>query len=326
MAESTASITFSKLRQEIGREFYGERTVSLLSSAVQSDIDAYIQSGVLKFYRAYDWSFLKPVDYIYLWADIAADTSNKIATASYVSPSTTITVPLDSFYPSMVGATIVIDTTSFTITGYVSSKSIIVTGDAHLLTAKTWTMDASEGVYRLPDDFAGLTGPMTFNAGTGYCEISIINEMKIRVLRQSDNSDSTYPSFGAVRPIAATMVNGQRWELIVWPVPSSVLRVAFRKLVNMNVLAATTAEYPYGGLHHGETILEYCLAEMEARTNGVLGTHTQRLPQLLAQSIRIDQKLNASEYYGIIYDPDIVESRRLPIEWSDTITYNGEIL
>jgi hypothetical protein len=47
-------------------------------------------------------------------------------------------------------------------------------------------------------------------------------------------------------------------------------------------------EYPLGGVVHGETILEACLAAAEATLVDAEGVHSKRFMECLASSIRID--------------------------------------
>jgi len=216
-----------------------------------------------------------------------------------------------AFVPSMVGATITItgsEAGSYTITEYVSDHELKVytaVGTSHYLAYHMPYSITSAGAYRMPDVFGGILGDMYFDVGDGrYTPISIVNEGQVRHKLQA--SDSTgRPYCAAIRPVAlaTSTTTGQRFDLIVFPIPDTDYTLHYRYTVLPDALFADGL-YPWGGATHAETIKASCLAAA-AKTNFPVEKEekwTEYL-RLLQVSIGVDQQLNTAETLGYCGDP-----------------------
>jgi len=162
----------------------------------------------------------------------------------------------------------------------------------------TLEITADDYEYDLPDAFGAILEPMTFEPDNAWEAIRIVGEAQIRSLRQTGSTATTRPKYAAIRPKAFTGAAGQRFEIIFHPTPDATytLTYAYTALVNQ-----LTAQYPYplGGMAHGETILESCLAIAEERMNdGERGLHHTKFLERLAASVVRDAEAMRQEFFG----------------------------
>jgi len=290
MSQSTISLTFEDLYNEIadylgyGRSPAGDRL---------AEVKRYANEGCARFllgldprtHRAYTWSFLAPHAMITLWASVPTGGTTVSGTAS--GGSTNLTASAASFCASMIGHEITItDVGTFTITACTSGAEITVSGDA-TCSGKTFSIDA-DGTYTLPDDFAYLIDDFQYAASGPGRGIRPATIQDIRAMRSGGSSTGT-PRWYAVQPRAFGPETGQRWEVLVHPVPGSDHTPHYRyrmipdKMVN-------DADYPVGGSLHAQTVLACCLALAEERKNDGQTLHQDRARELLTASIDLDAK------------------------------------
>jgi hypothetical protein len=168
---------------------------------------------------------------------------------------------------------------------------------AFLKPLETLTTEIDVDTYDLPDDFGGIDGDFSYEAGLGKQFIRVAGEGLVRNLQSTSNS-SGVPSVAAIRPKPSDGTTGQRFEVVFWKKPNAAYVLSYRKLVLMNALSD---EYPYplGGMQHGETILESCLAVAEQRLNdGTKGTHWQTFMLKLAASVMYERRSFVPGFLG----------------------------
>lgn len=304
MAESTLSLKFSTIREAIAHYLGYKRYATVaagLTTDELADVDAYFNEGMRDFLGAFNWSFLAPVTSVTLWAT-ATGTVN--GDAVYSSPSSTITATAAKFFPSMVGHAFEFDTseTEYVITSYTSSTVVVVTGDASgEATGDTFTITAN-GLYRMPEAFGGIIGPITFenNAGS-YSPIELANERVVAELLQRSTTTAR-PTIAAQRPVSGTSATaGQRWDLLAYRIPDSDYTAYFREILLIDQL--TSDEFPVGGMLHGDTIKYACLAAAEHDKNDrARGPMWDRYQQMLQKSKMLDSRLHRSERMGVMTD------------------------
>jgi hypothetical protein len=333
MTESTLSIAYADLTAEVGAFLGYGRTSGNWTSDQTTEIDKIVQSGLRQFYfppmlqgqsNTHEWQFLKPTTSLVAWPEV---TGTMVGVPVFVTVSTT-TASTASFYPTMIGKAFVFDTsgTSYVIAGYTSSTIITLTGDASgELSGDTFTI-ASNGDYRLPDDFGGLEGKLTYEPNEGYYPITVTSEMAIRNLRQrvySTGNTSGRPYSAAVRPLITDGTDGQRFEIMLWPAVNAAYTLSYRYRVLMNLLDATN-KYPYGGMVHGETIIESCLSIAEQRSDDEIGLHYQKFMERLAASVGFDSKGTRPDNLG--YNSDNSGVSTTSLDWRNgNVTYNGTL-
>ena len=316
MAESTLSISRTDLRVRIAHFLGYGRDSSVWTTEESAIIDDCIADGLRAFYfpapsetapSGHEWSFLKPVLTLQVWGSIAVAAATTVTGVYDGVAYTTVTATAASFYPSMIGKTLVItDIGSFTVTSYTSSTVIVVAGNATAV-ATTFSMTA-DGTYRLPDAFGGMEGNWTFATNEGHNPIPRVSEAQIRTLYIPGTATGR-PQYGAVRPVQSDGSGGQRWEAYFWPTPDGTYNLSYQQVMLMDTLSAG---YPYvlGGMVHTQTIIESCLAAAELRMNDGPGAHTAAFAVRLAASIAHDRRLGPS-YLGYNGDSSSDANARL---------------
>lgn len=303
MAESTLSLKFSTIRQAIAHYLGYKRladTSAGLASDAAADVDAYFNEGMRDFLGAFNWSFLAPVVDVTLWSTATGTVSG---TPSKDNGTTTITATASKFFATMVGRTFTFDTsgTEYVIASYASATIVVVTGDASGETADdTFTITAN-GVYRMPDAFGGIVGPITFQNNEGsYSPIELVTERHVAELLQRSTS-AARPTLAAQRPVSGTdATDGQRWDLLVYRIPDSNYTAFFKEILLIDQI--TTDEFPIGGMLHGDTIKYACLAAAENDKNDRRGEKWDRYQQMLQKSMQLDRRLHRSERMGVMTD------------------------
>lgn len=305
--ESSLSYSYNDLKMEISHYLGWGRGGG--NSGSRSDeqnqvIDACVKSGLMKFYvnsRGHQWSFLKPTYEFSVWGSFTALAGRTVTVATTTVTATGTTV----FYDSMIGKTITANSLSAVITAVDSDAgTLTVATSLGSASGQTWTMTA-DGTYQLPDNYAGLDGPITFTDTTNYRPLRNRGDAWIRAAKQLSQTASR-PLEYAIRPKTSDGSAGQRWDLLLWPIPDAVYTLSFRMLVAPNSLVDGTYPYPFGYQLHGETILASCLAVAEAKENDDRGRGPmyEDFQERLTASIEADKRVGAAEYLGYNGDGD----------------------
>ena len=150
--------------------------------------------------------------------------------------------------------------------------------------------------YDLPDDFGGtiLDSSTRYAAGNGNRQLKKVDEQIIEQKRALNDKKGA-PKYFSVRPKAHAPSSGQRWEMIVYPTPSTAtssasLVISFRYAYIPEQLDATNT-YPVGGGQYSEVILAAHLACAEYKQDDEPnGPMMQRFKELLSVAIRNDDQ------------------------------------
>ena len=329
MAESSLSLGYESLCDAIGYEAgFGHDSLLLgvwqsWSSDQQSEVARLLNIGVRQVYypppingQVHTWSFMRPIAVLTLWSS---------ATGTMSVSTVTITDSTNSpFLPTMIGQTLVADTSEneYTIVGYTSSSVVTVSADATADDGDTFTITA-DGAYRLPDDFGGLVGDLTYNETTPHTPMVHVGEGHIRQLRQQEGL-SGRPTMVAIRPVAFDPTLGQRYNLLPYPSVDQEYSVLYRYNRIPNELSTTNTQ-PYGGAQHAETFRASCLAAVEQELSGERGVRWLYFMERLAMSIELDRQIGSPALLGRMFDP---QSSDEPVAWprSTSFSYNGVVL
>jgi len=305
MAESGLSGAYSEFREKIAFFLGYGRTEGSWNADQISTINSVLKSGLRRFYfppqlpgqaTAHDWSFLHPVTEL----SIGSTTGTAVGVPVY---TTTSALTADaSVFQSRMGengsTTIQFDTSgeSYVISSYTSATEVVLTGDASgELSGDTFVISA-QYIYDLPDIFGAIDGGFTYNSQNLYDYIKVVSEKQIRDLRQGTRTIG-HPQWCAIRPLSATGVTGQRFEVLFYPNPnqSYTLSYAYTPLVD-NI--TSDLPYPWGGMPHTETIIESCLAVAESRVDDGSGEHKQQFMDCLRASVAWDERATTPETLG----------------------------
>lgn len=162
--------------------------------------------------------------------------------------------------------------------------------------ATTLATVIDQTTYTMPDDFGGIEGKVTFTTtADGPQEVVIVGEGAIR--KYLTSTDTGQPKYIAIRPKSTDGTAGQRFEALIAPTPDAIYTLSYRKVVLQNKLSAVNL-YPLGGMAHGETIMQSCLAIAEQRYDDNDGPQYKRFLERLAASIVHDRDISTPDYFG----------------------------
>jgi hypothetical protein len=331
MAESTLSVTKADMDSALGGFLGFTEDSTNWSSDESGRIDKYRKAGQRQAYYPpivqgmkfpYKWRFLRPVYTLTAWADVAVAV---VGTPSHAAGFSTIDVADDTFYATMVGASVLFDTSgdSYVVSEYVTAQQIKVVGDASGETAADMIVMEC-GNYQMPDDFGTIDGRLTFApAVTCRDPLPVVGEAQIRELRQRDTS-SGVPVYAALRPKTIVATAGQRWEMLLHPRPDTGYALTFRYHVLLNDLVNST-DYPPGGMVHGDMIIASCLAAAEQGEEDAKGPKWQDFMTKLVASIAVDLR-GGPEFLGRMTDgSDESGARGVQHAGLPIVSYNGVV-
>ncbi len=158
---------------------------------------------------------------------------------------------------------------------------------------------AGQNVYPLRPDFTRLVGPLTYaTEDTGYRTLSQASIGQILDFRQRIDGDVTadWPTHYATQPQDHKGVDQQRWEMHLWPDPSTSLTLTAPIAINPLPLSEKLPHH-YGDAFHGDTILESCLSIAEQYLDDNAGVHTAKWKERLIASVDHDSR-NAPKTLG----------------------------
>lgn len=166
----------------------------------------------------------------------------------------------------------------------------------------TLTTVASDKDYDTPDDFGGtIYGDMTFPANEGpFPPVVQVGEGQIRRLWQ-ESSSTARPRLVAVRALSSDGSSGQRWEILLYPIPDAVYTLTYQYPALKNKLSENKP-YPLGGMAHAETLREACLAAAETGEDDEIGIHEARYQAALRRSIVRDNDIRTPPTLGFNRD------------------------
>jgi hypothetical protein len=148
-------------------------------------------------------------------------------------------------------------------------------------------VDGENWRYYMPDGFYGhMLGRMTYPENQGYLDLTECAEDVIRSL-YAESDISGYPSKYAIRPLHGD--DRRRWEMIVWPKPTSSHTITGRCRIYPNKLVELT-DTPNAGQQFDEAILAAVLAEAEKTREGTAGVMESAWAEALVRAVAIDQK------------------------------------
>ena len=257
-------------------------------------IDAYVSGTqvTLTAETDYSWTGSKSIS-------VVDPTDEPTVTGAYsgVTELTTITASENTFFQSTEGATMYVtdETDGITLATYVSAVAMTVAGDVSWDGAKTFSVP-SDGTYAMPADFGGeYIGEITYAAGSNLgTGINWSSELEIRRLRENWNDTSSSPYHAAVR---RNQSNSRRWDLLVYPTPSSTHQVRFPYLAYFDSMVELTEVHP-AGFAHDETVKAAILAQAEHQGEDVLASRMQYYRDIaLPNSFKVDLR-SAPKYLG----------------------------
>jgi len=241
------------------------------------------------------WRWTKPIGSFELWSTVAVDSANTVTFAGYdpASNKTTITITTAAFFETMEEKTLSLTTTGDqTITDYVSSTSVKVSGElTSTIDGETFSVTA-DGNYTLPANFTATpSGQIAFaansNLGVG---LDWASESVIRQWR-SDTEQTGDPFAAAVRAKATIVGSRRRSELMVYPTPNADVTVEFPIEVSFDKLVEFTDLLPTP-ISQDENVKAAVLAVSDKDGEGIMGSDWDYYKSTaLSNAHRIDHRL-----------------------------------
>lgn len=179
--------------------------------------------------------------------------------------------------------------------------------------------------YQLPEDYAFIDGPMTYDPGssTMYPPVRQVSEQQVRA-RHQQYEHTGRPELFAIRVKPDVDGSGTRWEIVFWPTPDDEYSLHYRYRSNPGLLSSGIAK-PVGGMPHAQTVIESCLLAADALMGVKDVARQERYMELLRASVSHDRNANAPAGLGRIRDgSDGYDDG----DWRDglspqPVTYNG---
>lgn len=182
----------------------------------------------------------------------------------------------------------------------------------------------------LPDDFGGIEGQVSVMQSNGNVPwpLPVVNPGVVREEFAKLPTRTGRPLFCAVEPLKGTSAGaGQRWQLLVYPIPDGDYTLCFTYYVAPNFLTAANP-YVYGGVAHSLTVSESCLYATEVRRDNLYdGPHRALFFERLEASINQDRKLKpqALGYNGDRSDAQSFDNGLRRWWWNNPVSVNGVV-
>ena len=276
-----------------------------LDAGEQTDIDRLILRGERTFWlhppgltEPHVWSCLMDPGLLDLWGDIAVDATVTVTGGAYADGVTTITASEALFFETMVGKSIVITTVgTFTVSAYTSSTVIVVTGDASLAVADTFSI-ASDGTFRLPSDFESpASSKLVYTSDTSYPDIRLMNKQDVDRMRAQ--SDTGYPQYAYIEWNTSDGSAAQTQQLITWPEPNGHYPVQLPFKAQPQGMSAANP-YPRGGPEMADVLLSVILAVCEESKTGRRGDRYGEAVDKVRQAVRRDRSRHHNFWAGVM--------------------------
>ena len=348
MAESTLSVSVLDIIGSVQRYMgFGRATAwGTLSTNARGDVMECVNRGLRQFYAppplpgessSHEWSFLRGSGTIDTEAPYTTGAIDHVTGTAAVGVGTSWTAG-----SSWVGRVIKINSDIREIAAVASTTSITldralsanIPDDSNTTAYEIWAL-----VYDLPDDFGGLRGSVSFYDGDGYIPLRLTNESNLRMLRSQNDTRKGVPEYAAItnKTVASNTTTGQRFQLMVWPIPDAVYSLRHNYSVLTDTVLSDSggdevvdddpvpaATIPVGGALHGDTIIASCLTVAEQLIDEFNnpGKMQARYIERLAASVSLDRRSNLPDYFG--YNGDNSDSQSFdPSRRYQPVTFNS---
>ncbi len=233
-------------------------------------------------------------------AMVQADSGHYTTTAS----GTTITASAGTFYEAQEGdiITYTVSENTYTIASYTNATTVEVT--ASVAAADTGSLACTipmepvitklDTDYLLPLDFGAFDSKLFFDEDKGYAPLKVGSQQVVLRRRQVTTSAGV-PRLCSVRPVLGESgdegADDQRYRLMFWPEPDTQYNFTFEYIAHPRMLTVSNP-YPLGGMPHGDTVLEACLAAAEELLDDEESLHATAFEKRLMASVKYDQSLD----------------------------------
>lgn len=299
MTISALQCDYDEINARIAMVLHFNATFSLIPSADQTKVGMVRRAGLLKFYSAYRWSFLRPS---FTLSTVAPSTTG---TVTIVAGAVTLT---GSTWPSWLisnaaGGLLYISGIAHQVATYTNSTHITLVDTTIAADAGT-TYSLRQYKYPItnPLSFAGLEGPLYYSPGETNrmtCLESTSDQLLRRYYQQSYWGDTGcgIPKKYALVYEVEDSTAGQQVSIALWPPSDRTYHVVGRKNVVPSDIDGTN-KYPAGGAMHSATIMAAILSEANMAYNQTEGEWGAKYAIELQKSIKNDKEINTPDGLG----------------------------
>ncbi len=254
----------------------------LWTTQEREDYDLIRRSGLLKFYSAYEWSFLNQL--------LTITTNEPYSTGTVTIVNGAVTLASGTWPTWATDAWLTVEGVRYTVESRDSGTALTLADDEIDAAALTeYTLERYQ--YDLPSNFGGLLGDLTFDPEERVTP-EVVKSAQWEQIRASQQYvlERNSPRYYDVYPLALDTAVGQEWKIMFDPVPDAVYRLMARYRAQMEDMDEN-APYPAGGSIHAKTILEAILSEAESfYHDNPQGSHAIAYERALMQSVNYDRE------------------------------------
>ena len=295
MAESSLSVSWIELQQEVGWFLDAGRTIGSFLPAQLTAVTNCVQSGVRKVYYppaidkttvGYEWSWLRPTTTIEFYA------SYSTGTITVVSGVVTLTVA--GTFPSWAADGVIsAGGGNYTVNTRDGDNQVTLDDTSVNIDAGT-AYGLSQEDYTLPDNFGRIMGQIHWPTDEYRTPLEQVAVGKMLAMRGHSQRTGPPRRF-AIRYKPSDGSGGQRQELMIYP-RSDISKTMNYQFEAYSGKLTDANPYPLGGMQLAELYTESCLAVAELRMNDEQGLHTQEFQRLLIDAVARDRKRSARVY------------------------------
>jgi hypothetical protein len=320
MPPSAMTVSYSLLLERIGHYLFGIR--SSFSADQIDDIEDCMRDGLNRVYNVHNWSFFRPV--------VDLSTTAPYATGTVVIASGIVTLTGGTFPSWAADGLLRIGNRYHSIASRNSNTQ--VTLDNLTVTESSTIYELARLEITLPDAFDAIANDsdLTYypDQTSWYPPIAQRHDNTIRKWQQTDPRYER-PLFYSIRTVQFDPTIGSRKVLALYPIPDAVY--VFRvPMILRPVMLDATNQYPIGGEHLGQLIIEACLAAAEHNFEEREHVHEKRFLEMIPLIVMQDQErsspsalgLDGSVRYNSQYrDPYQTRQQRIGNVW-----YEGDVM
>jgi hypothetical protein len=163
------------------------------------------------------------------------------------------------------------------------------------------TISSGDYAYDLPDGFSSFISPyLAYTATDAPYTVQITTIERLRELHSGNSGQQVdWPTHAALSLKTRAQSTGQRFELLLYPIPNATKTLIFSYYLNPSLTVDSTAPYPLGGQPHGLTLLTACLAAWEIHMEDTVdGPNYREFLRLMADSIAFDRSSTTPQHFG----------------------------
>lgn len=301
MAVADLNMSLTDFRNLACSELFAGSSVdySGLDAGEQTDIDRLILRGERRLWlhppgliEPYVWSCLMDPGLLDLWGDIAVDSDVTVDTSG-----TTVTASEASFYETMVGKTIIINSVSYTIASVTSSTVLVLSSTAGTQSDKTFSI-ASNGTFRLPSDFESpASSKLVFTEDPHYPDIRLLNKQDVDRMRSQ--TQTGYPQYAYIEWNASDGTAAQTQQLVTWPESDAHYPVQLPFKAQPQGMSEANP-YLRGGPEMANVFTSVLLATCEEAKLGQRGDRWAEAAATVAQAVQRDRSRHHNFWAGVM--------------------------